>query len=140
MTRKLFTFVVAHPVDVQAHDLPRVRESYYFLEGDNLEHAFATIADFEHVADATEVFGVECSRLMITPLTLLQSEKPLSDWQHWSDLQRRGELESKWMLMAEGPESFGQRQERLFVERFPQFSATDDYGSCAKGAASVFLS
>ena len=90
--------------------------------------------------DATEVFGVECSRLMITPLTLLQSEKPLSDWQHWSDLQRRGELESKWMLMAEGPESFGQRQERLFVERFPQFSATDDYGSCARGAASVFLS
>ena len=122
MTRKLFTFVVAHPVNVQAHELPRVLESYYFLEGENLANAFARIADFEHVADATEVFGVESASVMITPLTRLQSEKPLTEWMHWSDLQRRGELDVQWTLLAEGPESFSERLERLFAERHPQFA------------------
>lgn len=139
MTRKIFTFVTAHPANVEPHEFPRVLERCYMLEGECLESAFAVIAEFEDVASATEVFGIECVNLMITPQSRLQHEKPLADWEHWSGMQRRGELDAKWTLMAEGAESFSQRQDRLLSLLLAKRTATDR-GPCAMGAAGVFLS
>lgn len=139
MIRKIFTFVTAHPVNVEPHELPRVREGCYMLEGESLESAFAVIAEFEHVASATEVFGIECVNLLITPQSRLQYEKPLADWEHWSVMQRRGELDAKWTLMAEGEESFSQRQERLLNLLLAKRTEADR-GPCAMGATAVLLS
>lgn len=122
MARSLFTFVAAHPVDVQASELPRVRVDSFLVEGDNLGAAFAQIEEFEGIVDATEVFGVEASQVLLTPSARLTREEQLSQWEHWSGMARRREAGAEWTLLAEGPETFRQRLDRQFAERNPQFA------------------
>lgn len=122
MARNMFTFIAAHPVSVQGHELPRVRVDSFMVEGDTLEEAFAEIAQYEGIVDATEVFGIECQRVMLTPSTKMQREEQLAQWEHWSRMVRSGETEAEWRLLAEGPETFRQRIDREFIERNPQFA------------------
>lgn len=122
MARNLFTIVAAHSVSVQCHELPRVRVDNFLVEGDSLNAAFAEIEKYEGVVDATEVFGIECRRVMLTPSTKMQREESLEQWEHWSRMARRGETEADWRLLAEGPETFRQRMDRQFLERNPQFA------------------
>ncbi|MFN9474656.1 hypothetical protein [Acidovorax sp.] len=122
MKRSIFKFVVAHPVDVQGHELPRVRVDNFLVEGEDLQAAFARIADYEGIVDATEIFGIETSHVLLTPSASLRREEPLNQWEHWSGMARRGELDTQWQLLAEGPETFRQRLDRQFAERNPQFA------------------
>lgn len=122
MARNLFTIVAAHPVVVQCHELPRVRVDSFLIEGDSLEAAFAKIEKYEGIVDATEVFGIECQSVMLTPSTKMQREEPLTHWEHWSRMARAGDTEAEWRLLAEGQETFRQRIDREFIERNPQFA------------------
>ncbi|WP_087865111.1 hypothetical protein [Comamonas thiooxydans] len=122
MTRRIFTIVAAHPVDVQSHELPRVRVDTYLVEGDELKAAFGKIADYEGVVDATEVLGRELDHLVLTPITRLQKEETLEQWTHWRHLIDQGELEDSWTPLARGPESFQQRRERKFAEANPHLA------------------
>ncbi|KGG86187.1 hypothetical protein P245_20940 [Comamonas thiooxydans] len=122
MARKIFTIVAAHPVDVSSHELPRVRVDTFLVEGESLQAAFSEIAGYTGIVGATEVFGIECSCVMLTPSSKLQREEQLSQWEHWSGMARRGETDAKWCLLAEGEETFRQRCDRQFIERNPQFA------------------
>lgn len=122
MARNLFTIVAAHHVSVQCHELPRVRVDSFLVEGDSLNAAFAEIERYEGIVDATEVFGIECRRVMLTPTTKMQREEQLAQWEHWSRMARAGDTEAEWRLLAEGPETFRQRIDREFIERNPQFA------------------
>lgn len=122
MPRKIFTIVAAHPVEVGWHELPRVRVDSFLVEGESLQAAFARVAPFEGVVGATEVFSIECSDVMLSPSTSMRREEGLREWLHWSGLVRRGELDAGWSLLAEGPESFSAREERVFAERCPHLA------------------
>lgn len=103
MARNLFTIVAAHPVSVQCHELPRVRVRVdsFLVEGENLNAAFAEIEKYEGIVDATEVFGIECRRVMLTPTTKMQREEHLAQWEHWSRMARAGDTEAEWRLLLQ---------------------------------------
>lgn len=122
MARNLFTIIAAHPVSVQYHELPRVRVDSFLVEGETLYTAFAEIRQYEGIVNATEVFGIECKRVRLTPSTKMRREEQLAQWEHWSRMARSGETEAEWRLLAEGPETFRQKIEREFIERLPHFA------------------
>ncbi|MFN9470923.1 hypothetical protein [Acidovorax sp.] len=113
MTRKIFTVIAAHPVKVHSCELPRVRVDNFLVEGASLAEAFEAISQYEGIVDATEVFGTECTQVMLSPTTVMRREESLAQWEHWGRMARAGELDAQWTLLAEGSESFSERQERL---------------------------
>lgn len=122
MARNLFTIIAAHPVSVQYHELPRVRVDSFLVEGETLNTAIAEIAQYEGIVDATEVFGIECQHIRLTPSNKMQREEQLAQWEHWSRMARSGDTEAEWRLLAEEPETFRQKIEREFIERLPHFA------------------
>lgn len=128
-TRNIFVIVAAFPVEVQYHELPRVRVDSYVVEGATLQAAFERINDFADMVGAVEVFGSFISDVLICADNTHRREEQLSQWEHWSNGARRGELDQRateqhigWTLLHSGPESFRQRIDREFAERNPKFA------------------
>ena len=119
----IFTIVAAHPVDVQSHELPRVRVDSYIVSADSLPAAYREIAEYESIVGATEVFGIRSDSLLITPTCTHRREEKLEQWQHWSRMVRIGRV-GAWQLLANGAETFQHRQDRLFAERHPHLAGS----------------
>ena len=127
----IFTIVAAHPVDVQLNELPRVRVDSFIVEADSLFAAHELIADWEGIADATEVFGIENKGpLILTPANTHRREEELAQWEHWSRMVAAREL-APWQLLARGPESFRERIARQFAERRAWAARAQAIGSAA---------
>lgn len=121
MTRRIFTLIAAYPVDVQEHELPRVRVDSYVVEGATVRDAYDRIKNWDGVSEATEVMGSEVTDLCICPTNTHRREESLQQWEHWSRMVDARAL-TGWSRLARGPESFRDRIARLFVERHPEFS------------------
>ncbi len=122
MSRRIFTFVAAHPVDTGDHETPRVRVLSFIAEGPTLAEAFAKIAEHDGVVDATEVFGVECLELAVDFRTALDRQEQLAQWESWARANLSGQWERPWSLLKRGPESFADRNARIFAQQHPQFA------------------
>ena len=123
MTRKIFTFVAAHAVDVESHESAKVHVCSIITEGESLESAFAEIKDHTYAVDATQIFGIEVDKLYVSPNTSLDRIEDLATWQRWAHMNTTGEWENPWTLLHSGPESFADRQDRLLAERMQSLHA-----------------
>ena len=117
--RKIFSFVAAHYVQVQSHELPRVEVRAACVEGEDIHSAFDKIKNFDTCAGAVEVFGSEVKHLCITHHEQLVREESHSQWERWAQLAREGEL-GEWQCVYTGPKTL----ETLRDESFARFMAS----------------
>lgn len=88
------------PVDVPAHEMPRVQFGDYFVEAENLPAAYELINERAGVADAAEVWGTLQERAVIVdPLSRLNHQEVATLHLHWTLQQSSG----RYQLLHEGP-------------------------------------
>jgi hypothetical protein len=107
----LFHLFTVKPVEVQGHELPRVQYGDYYLFAADLQAAWDKIKEWEGVADAAEVWGIEAGEhFQITPTSRIHQQEQTNQHRHWAHVQDR------YRLIHSGPESLEQWADRRLDE------------------------